>query len=47
VSGRDEVESFSDRFLNVVLDKGLLWLLAGTGVLAVVVAVVQVGRWVA
>jgi hypothetical protein len=47
VSGRDEVESFSDRFLDVMLDKGLLWLLVGTGVLAVVVAVVQVGRWVA
>jgi hypothetical protein len=38
-------ETFSDRFLDVVLDKGLPWLLAGVGVLLAVVVGVQLWMW--
>lgn len=43
----EEREERADAFLDAVLDKGTVWLLWGVGVLAVVVAVVQVGRWFA
>lgn len=43
MSAPDERESFSERFVNAVIDKGLVWLLVGSIVLAVVVGVVQIG----
>ncbi len=45
MSGDEVEETFSDRFLDLVLEKGLVWLLYGVGVLAVVVAAIQVARW--
>jgi hypothetical protein len=35
--------TLADRFLDAVLDKGTLWLLAGVGILAGVVVGVQIG----
>jgi hypothetical protein len=43
VTGPDEVESFSDRFVNVVIDKGILWLLGGILLLVPVIVVAQIG----
>jgi hypothetical protein len=42
--GPDDVESFADRFLDVFLDKGTLWLLVAVGVLSVAVGVAQLWR---
>jgi len=36
------LEEFEDRFLDVVLDKAPKWLLAGAGILAVFITVVQI-----
>ncbi len=40
---RIDWEEFSDAFVSAVVDQGALWLLIGSGVVAVVVAAVQIG----
>lgn len=39
----EERGTLADRFLDVVLEKGTLWLLVGVGILAVIVVGVQIG----
>lgn len=46
VAAEIDGESFSDRFLNAVLDKGTLWLLYGVGVLVVIDVIAQLVMWV-